>query len=325
MVVNFSNDTTKRTSTPLVADYPENIVLDPQLNGRYERDNPEVKAAVEALAADIQVHGQRTPVQFRKNDAGQPVLVFGYNRYHAVALINKRLRAKGTSEDQLLKLEGIYDTMSEEDALIAAISENRFRVGTSPMDDCWNITLLRKRFKKSDEEIALIYFPEAKGGEKRANALTWVKDSAGLAELAVEAQEAVTKGEIKVTTAKQLAKVSKDEQRKIIAESKATVKGKARVKIAHVLAAKGKGKTAERAKAQVQAAKDKKAGKKPTPVAAPVPKVTSSVYAAAEALAVAVDGWREDATDKAEKILIAAHNAYRELVPRPQKAVDKAA
>jgi ParB-like chromosome segregation protein Spo0J len=323
MNVSFSNDTTKRTSTLVVADYPENIVLDPQLNGRYERDNPDVKAAVEALAADIQAKGQDTPVKFRKNDAGQPVLVFGYCRYHAINLINKKLRAKGTSEEQLLKVEGIYETLSEEEALITAISENRFRVGTSPMDDCWNITLLRKRFKKSDEEIAFIYFPEAKQGEKRANAAKWVKDRAALAELAVEAQEAVTKGEIKVTTAKQLAKVSKDEQRKIIAESATVVKGKKRVKVAAVLA-KGKGKTAERAKAQVQASQDRKAGKKPThtpaPAAAPAPKVTSSVYEAAETVARALDAWLENATADTEKKLVAAHKAYRVLVPRPQKA-----
>lgn len=326
-VATFSNDTTKRTSTALVADLPENIVLDPVLNGRYERDNPEVKAAVEALAADIQVHGQRTPVKFRKNDAGQPVLTFGYCRYHAVALINKRLRAKGSSEDQLVKLEGTYETLTEEEALIAAIGENRFRVGTSPMDDCWNITLLTKRFKKSWEEVAAIYSPESKSGEKKATAVKWVKDRAALAELAVEAQDAVAKGEIKVTTATKLAKASKDDQRKIISEGMETVKGKKRLKVAAVLA-KGKGKTAERAKAQVQAVKDKKAGvKKSSPVAAAPapPKVSGSVYEAAEALARAVDSWLEDATAAAEKTLVKAHEAYRVLVPRPQKADGKAA
>jgi ParB-like chromosome segregation protein Spo0J len=316
--VTFTNDTTKRTSNLLVADFPENIVLDPQINGRYERDNAEVKAAVEALAADIQVHGQTTPVKFRKNDAGKPVLVFGYSRYHAVNLINKKLRAKGTAEDQLLKLEGTYEVLTEEEALVAAIGENRFRVGTSPMDDCWNITLLVKRFKKSEDEIAQIYFPEAKGGEKKAAAVKWVKDRAALAELHVDAQEAVSKGEIKVTTATKLAKKSKDEQKEIITKNTVVVKGKKRLKVAAVLAT-GKGKTAEKAKAQVQAAKDKKAGKKPAPAAksaaVPAPKVTGSVYEAAENMALALDVWRTDATERAEKALIAAHESYRALVP----------
>jgi ParB-like chromosome segregation protein Spo0J len=310
----FANETTKRTSNVLVADYPENIILDPILNGRYERDTPEVKAAVEALAADIQAHGQTTPVKFRKNDAGQPVLVFGYSRFHAVNLINKRLRAKGTAEDQLLKLEGSYEVLTEEEALVAAIGENRFRVGTSPMDDCWNITLLRKRFKKSDEEIAVIYFPEARGPEKKSAAVKFVKDRGALAELHVDAQEAVTKGEIKVTTATKLAKLSKDEQKRIIEENTSALKGKKRLKVAAVLA-KGKGKTAEKAKAQVEAQKSKKEGKPVAPPAAPAPKVTSTVYQAAEALAVAVDKWLEDATPVAEKALINAHKQYRSLVP----------
>lgn len=313
MAVTFTNDTTKRTST-LVADLPENIVLDPQLNGRYERDNPEIKAAVEALAADILANGQRTPVKLRKNDTGLPVLVFGYCRYHAVNLINKRLRAKGTADDQLVKLEGSYETLTEEEALVAAIGENRFRVGTSPMDDCWNITLLTKRFKKSEEEIAQIYFPEAKGSEKKAVAVKWVRDRAALAELHIDAQEAVRKGEIKVTTATKLAKVSKDEQKKIIEENTTTVKGKKRLKVAAVLAT-GKGKTAEKAKAAVQAQKAKKDGHKPAPAAVPAPpKVTSSVYEAAENLARAVDAWIKNEKGS-EKAMLHAHRAYRTLVP----------
>jgi hypothetical protein len=326
MAVTFASDTIARTST-LVADYPENIILDPLLNGRYERDTPEVKAAVLALAADIAAHGQHTPVKFRKNDAGKPVLVFGYCRWHAVNHLNKQLRAKGASEDQLFKVEGGYEKLDEQGALIAAIGENRFRIGTSPMDDCWNITLLATRWKKSDEDIALIYFPDAKGGDKKAAAVAWVKARAALAELADEAQDAVNKGEIKVTTAVKLAQVPKEEQKKIIAENTTVVKGKKRLKVAAVIASTGKGKTAEKAKAQVQAQKDKKAGKKPSaPAPAPVSvqKVSSTVYQAAENLARAVEAWNRN-EPKADKHLITALHAYRQLVPFKKAASEAAA
>ena len=66
----------------------------------------------------------------------------------------------------------------------------------------------------------------------------------------------------------------------------------------------------------VIAAKNKTKAKTAAPAkTAPAPKVTSSVYDAAETLARAVDVWLEDATSKAEKDLVAAHKAYRTLVP----------
>jgi ParB-like chromosome segregation protein Spo0J len=295
MAVVFANETTKRTST-LVADYPEHILLDPQLNGRIEPTD------VDDLAADIEKNGQRTPVLVRKNDAGQPVLVYGHRRWRAVKLLNSRLAKKG---EPLIKLECTYETLTDEEAFAAAIAENRFRKDTTPMDDTHNIGIWQKRFKKSLEEIAEIYFPEAKKPEEKATAVKWVKDRAALVELAPEAAQAVRDGKVKITAAVQLTKLSKDKQKEVIAETKNTLKGKTRVKVSNVIAAKGK-------------TKDAKAHGTAKP--APAPKVTSSVYEAAEALAHAVDHWLEDATDAAEKKLISAHKAYRTLVPKRKTA-----
>jgi ParB-like chromosome segregation protein Spo0J len=300
MAVTFTNDTTKRTST-LVADYPENILLDPQLNGRIEITD------VEDLAADIEKNGQHTPVLVRKNDAGLPVLVYGHRRWRAVKHINQRRAKRG---EALIKLECTYETLTDEEAFAAAVAENRFRKDTTPMDDTHNIGIWQKRFKKSTEEIAAIYFPEAKKPEEKATALRWVRDRAALVELAPEAVAAVREGKVKITAAVQLSRLSKDKQKEVIAQTKNTVKGKARVKVSNVKEhAKSKGKKVE--------------AKTPTKIAPPA-KVTSSVYEAAETLARAVDVWLEDATGDAEKKLIAAHAAYRSLVPFV-KAVGKAA
>jgi len=293
MAVTFANETTKRTST-LVADYPENILIDPELNGRVDTTE------VETLAADIEANGQHTPCKIRKNDKGQPVLVFGHRRWRAVKLINQRRAKEGKT---LIRLECAYDTLTDEQAFHAAITENRFRKENTPMDDCHNIGVWQKRFKKSMEEIAEIYFPEATKADEKATALKRVKDRAALVELAPEAAIAVRKGEVKVTAAVQLSRLSKDKQKEVIEASKATVKGKTRIKVSEVIAAKGgKSKTAS--------------SKASTPAkAAPAVKVTGSVYEAAEALAVAVGVWLEDATTAAEKALMTAHKQYRVLVP----------
>jgi ParB-like chromosome segregation protein Spo0J len=304
MAVVFSNDTTKRTST-LVADYPENILLDPQLNGRIETTD------VEDLAADIEKNGQRTPVLVRKNDAGLPVLVYGHRRWRAVKLINSRLAKKG---EALIKLECTYETLTDEEAFAAAIAENRFRKDTTPMDDTHNIGIWQKRFKKSLEEIAAIYFPEAKKPEEKVTALKWVKDRAALVELAPEAAAAVREGKVKITAAVQLTRLSKDKQKEVIAQTQNTLKGKTRIKVSNVIAAKKKG---------ASKAESSKTAPAPAKPVAP-PKVTSSVYEAAETLARAVDTWLEGATPVAEKALVAAHKQYRALVPF-RKAEGKAA
>ncbi len=53
--------------------------------------------------------------------------------------------------------------------------------------------------------------------------------------------------------------------------------------------------------------------------------VSALVLYAAEAMAVAVDRWLEDATEQAEKNLIASHAAYRKLMKAPRQAEDVAA
>src|SRR5215470_3943868 len=218
MAAVFENDTTKRTST-LVADYPENILLDAELNGRVDNTD------VEALAADIEANGQRTPVLIRKNDEGLPLLVFGHRRWRAVKLINQRNAKKGLP---LIKLECSYEKLTDEEAFAAAIAENRFRKDTTPMDDTHNIAIWQKRFKKSLEEIAQIYFPEAKKPEDKATALKWVRDRASLVELADEAKQAVRDGKVKITAAVHLTRLSKDKQKEVIAQTSNTLKGKTR-------------------------------------------------------------------------------------------------
>jgi hypothetical protein len=66
--------------------------------------------------------------------------------------------------------------------------------------------------------------------------------------------------------------------------------------------------------------KTAKRGKSPTPKAAKPADTSNLALYAAEALASAVDGWLEDATEDAEKKLIAAHKAYRKLIPAPKQA-----
>jgi ParB-like chromosome segregation protein Spo0J len=191
--------------------YPEEILVDPELNGRHEHTD------VEALAADIEAKEQLQPVVCRKNDAGNPVLVFGHRRYRAICLLNER------NPKNPRKINFLYKRMNEAEAFVAAIEENRFRKDVSPIDDAANIEVLRRKFGKSDEDIAQIYFPEAV--EDMAAPLRFVKDRAALIELAPEAAQAVRDGRIKITAAVALSKLSREQQKKKVAKA-GKIKGK---------------------------------------------------------------------------------------------------
>ncbi len=209
--VEFAGEVSRSATT--YSAYPEEILIDPELNGRHEDSD------VETLAADIEASEQLQPVVCRKNEEGNPVLVFGHRRYRAICLLNSR------NPKSPRKINFIYRRMTETEAFVAAIAENRFRKDVSPIDDAANIELLRRKFNKGDEDIAKIYFPEAVTEEQLKQSLRFVKDRAALLELAPEASQAVRDGRIKITAAVALSKLSREQQRKKVAKA-GKIKGK---------------------------------------------------------------------------------------------------
>ena len=207
MAVTFATDTVSRAGA-LYVDFPENILVEPELNGRHEHTE------IEDLAADIEKNGQMSPVGIRKNDQGKPTLVYGHRRYRAISLLNSR------NPTNPRKIVCNYFAIGEDEAFAMAIGENRFRRDVSPIDDCANITVMLRRFGKTLEDIAAVYFPEA---PKDPKSLAFVKQRAALAELAPEAAVAVREGRVKLTAAVALSKLTKDQQR-------AKVKGEGKVK-----------------------------------------------------------------------------------------------
>lgn len=189
------------------AAYPEEILIDPELNGRHEHTD------VEQLAADIAINGQYQPVVCRRNDDGKPMLTFGHRRYRAICLLNEQ------NPKSPRKVLFVYKRMDEGEAFVTAIAENRFRKDVSPIDDAANIEILRRRFGKTDEDVAAIYFPEAISDEEKKSALRFVKDRSALIELAPEAAQAVRDGRIKVTAAKALSKLTREQQRIKVAKA----------------------------------------------------------------------------------------------------------
>jgi len=174
---------------------PEELDVDPNLNGRH--DLPDLQPLIQSILT----HGQLQPVTIRKS-AGKPVLVAGFTRWRAVAEINsKRLTPKP------LRLRCSYTQLSEREAFLANIEENRVRNATTPMDDAYNINRLMRVYQMTVEDCAEAY---------RAS-IAWVKSRLELLELCPEAEQAVREGRLGGTAARQVAKLSKEHQQRIAA------------------------------------------------------------------------------------------------------------
>lgn len=201
MPINF---TVEHKRTDAYRLYPEDITINPELNGRHE------KPEIDWLITDILAHGQHTPVIIRP-DGGQAVLVAGFSRWRAISEINKRGLAPVK-----MQVRCIHVTCNEAEAFLLNISENRFRNPTTPIDDAHNIKRLLNVYAMTEGQIAGIYFPTAKTEKDLKEANKFVRDRIALIALAPEAEEAVRSGRVKGSAAKALAKLTQEQQRKVV-------------------------------------------------------------------------------------------------------------
>ena len=193
MAVDFD---VKGTRTSEYGFLPEELEVHPELNGRHEL--PDIQWIIDSILK----HGQLQPITIRRS-AGKPVLVAGFSRWRAVSEIN----GKGLTEKPL-RLRCSYTQLTEKQAFLANIEENRVRNQTTPMDDAYNIQRLINVYQLTIPEVAESY---------RA-AVSWVKDRMALIELTPEAEKAVREGRVMGTAAKAIAKLSKEHQKAIVAK-----------------------------------------------------------------------------------------------------------
>jgi ParB-like chromosome segregation protein Spo0J len=168
-------------------------------NRRYA---PVPDAEIMALAQNMMAVGNLEPVQCRKIAGFKPgepsvELVFGFSRHRAAELIAKELRP---NEPVLLKV--ILTEISDDEAALNNIAENRFRNRTTPLDDAINQRWMREDKGKTEEEIASFY---------KMN-LSRVSRLRKLLLLAQPIRDAIASRLIEAEAAIELADMSEDQQ-----------------------------------------------------------------------------------------------------------------
>lgn len=182
---------------------PEELEIIPEMNGRHEL--PDVQWIVDSILR----HGQLQPITIRRT-GGKPVLVAGFSRWRAVNEINSR-----NLTERPLRLRCSYTALTEKQAFLANIEENRVRNQTTPIDDAYNIQRLINVYQMTEQEVADSY----------RVSLAWIKGRMGLIELTPEAEKAVRAGRVTGNAAKEIAKLSSNLQKKVLKkEGKITAK-----------------------------------------------------------------------------------------------------
>jgi len=183
---------------------PQHIDVDPKLNGRH--DLPDIQWIIDSILR----HGQLQPVTIRRT-GGKPVLVAGFSRWRPVSEINKRK----LYEKEPLELRCSYTQLTEQQAFLANIEENRVRNPTTPMDDAYNLQQLINVYQMTEDDCAEAY----------RTSKSWVKGRLALIEATPEVEKQIRAGKIKGPAAKEIAKLGKEHQRNLaaVAETKGKV------------------------------------------------------------------------------------------------------
>lgn len=203
MAVSFADGITVKRSERGLGLYPRDIVVDRDSRGRHFGVSAE---NVERMRESIQEEGQKQNIVIRKLADGRPSVKAGYTRLEACLLI--------AATDPEFRIWCTLESGNEEDSFRTTLIENLERNDLSDVDHTYNHETLRRKYGKSDAEIARFYRWDA-GKVSRLKRLLLLPESiqrkihtgelstgAGLAYAELppdEQQEAVQAGVVKVT------------------------------------------------------------------------------------------------------------------------------
>lgn len=197
MAMKVNAGETKRVE--MLAIWPQEIVVDLSLNGRIDAHSEEV---ILDRVRSFERVGQLQPITVRRI-AGQKVqLVAGYCRHAAAVKYNE------LHPDAPMRLECKVQDMNDEEALQKNIIENMERNEVGPLDYAFAQRMLRERFQWTDGKIAELYHCT----------VGYISSLKKLLLLPSDVQKLVKNKTLPVQQAMDMANLSEQDQREILAE-----------------------------------------------------------------------------------------------------------
>jgi ParB-like chromosome segregation protein Spo0J len=263
---------------------PREITIKPGFNPR-DTTTPEAKKHIAWLKASIAERGVDEPIWVENAGNDKFVLIDGHCRLLALQEL--------WDEGREIYVPTI-NYKGDEAAVLAKslISNNGLPLTQLEVGQAADRLLA---YGWDIQKIAALVAPHLGYSPKKA--VRFTKDAIELNQTPLEVKEAVKKGidGVKISAATAIQEVRRSREQAPAKLKEAATKAKAAGK------------------------KEVKREKKPGPATAKK-TVKETALDAAQTLAIAVDAWLEDATATAEKKLIAAHKAFRAIVPAPKPA-----
>lgn len=193
-----------KMSQKIIELFPEDIIVKMEDNGRWrEGGEEENQKHIDSLAANIFDQGQLEPVGVRKvpgKETGDDFdyrLIFGFNRYEAIKLLNKQ---KPGERFKVKCMVHETKTGDKDDPFLKNMDENLQRKNLSLMDQAWCHQRLRKDYGWKDVAIA----------DRFGISAAYVTKLKDLFRIPKEAQERVHEGRMTLEQAESLAKLQED-------------------------------------------------------------------------------------------------------------------
>jgi ParB/RepB/Spo0J family partition protein len=186
---------------------PNELIVKEELRGRHM---PPTDEQIMQLAVSLLTEGQQQPINARRNENNEAVVVSGFTRTAAARLIRHGFTYDGQEyKDENFLIQFIIQDCNDEEAFRRNIVENSHRNQTSPIDDAHNQRKLRENYGMSDAEIARLfrYAPAKVANYKR------------LLMLSREEQVLVHEGKLGVSAALDLLDVEAEKRQEIVAQA----------------------------------------------------------------------------------------------------------
>ncbi len=183
---------------------PNDLIVKEELRGRHL---PPTDDKIIELAVSMLLEGQQQPINTRRNEKNEVIVVSGFTRTSAARLIRQGFTHEGQEyKDENFLLQFIIQDCNDEEAFRRNIVENSHRNQTSPIDDAHNQRRLRDSYGMNDAEISRLY---------RSNPAT-VGQYKKLLMLSKEEQQLVHNGQLAVSAALDLLDVDSEKRQEIV-------------------------------------------------------------------------------------------------------------